>query len=72
MWVGLLIHTMGSSELKSPSFWGEKKKIKTEGLLIYGSFTDQRQEMGQNAMRLAALITSVGVQGDDLSANAAF
>lgn len=52
--------------------WEKIKKIKTEVPLIYGSFIDQRQEMGQNAVRLAALITSVGVQGDDLSAIAAF
>lgn len=51
---------------------GKNKKIKTEVPLIYGSFIDQRQEMGQNAVRLAALITSVGVQGDALSAIAAF
>lgn len=44
----------------------------TEGPLIYGSFLDQRQEMGQNGVRLMALITSVDVQGDDLSAIAAF
>lgn len=43
-----------------------------EGPLVYDSFLHQRQDVHQNAICLLLLITSVGVQGDDLSAIAAF